>query len=43
MSPDFGGKPWSLVHYVCLKSAVERIQPKDVLFYCEHEPGPGGN
>jgi hypothetical protein len=41
MSPDFGGKPWSLVHYVCLKSAVERIQPKDVLFYCEHEPaGP---
>lgn len=41
MSPDFGGKPWSLVHYVCLRSAVERIRPKDVLFYCEHEPtGP---
>lgn len=41
MSPDFGGKPWSLVHYVCLRSAVERIKPKDVLFYCEYEPvGP---
>jgi hypothetical protein len=33
--------PWSLVHYVCLRSAVERFKPKDVLFYCEHEPtGP---
>jgi hypothetical protein len=41
MSPDFGGKPWSLVHHVCLRSAVERIKPKDVLFYCEYEPtGP---
>jgi glycosyl transferase-like sugar-binding protein len=38
MSPDFGGKPWSLVHYVCLKSAVERIRPTDVLFHCEYEP-----
>lgn len=36
-----GGKPWSLVHYVCVKSAVERIKPKDTLFYCEYEPtGP---
>jgi hypothetical protein len=41
MSSDFGGKPWSLVHYACLKSAVERLQPNDVFFYCEHEPrGP---
>lgn len=41
MSPNFGGKPWSLVHHVCLKSAVERINPTDVLFYCEYEPsGP---
>jgi hypothetical protein len=23
MSPDFGGKPWSLVHHVCLSSALE--------------------
>lgn len=36
-----GGKPWSLVHHVCLKSAIERINPKEVSFYCEYEPtGP---
>jgi hypothetical protein len=41
MAPDFGGKPWSLVHYVCVKSAVERIKPSDVYFYYEYEPtGP---
>jgi hypothetical protein len=41
MSPDFGGKPWSLVHHVCLKSAVTHIKPTDVFFYCEYEPtGP---
>jgi hypothetical protein len=41
LSSDFGGKPWSLIHYVCLRSAIERIRPKDVFFYCEHEPaGP---
>lgn len=41
MSPDFGGKPWSLVHYACVKSAIERLKPTDALFYCEYEPtGP---
>jgi hypothetical protein len=41
MNSDFGGKPWSLVHFVCLKSAVERIKPDKVNFYCEYEPaGP---
>jgi hypothetical protein len=41
MARDFGGKPWSLVHHVCLKSAVDRIKPDDVFFYYEHEPrGP---
>ncbi|HKD48957.1 MAG TPA: glycosyltransferase, partial [Rhizomicrobium sp.] len=38
MAPDFGGKPWSLVHHVCLKSAVERIKPEKVCFYCQFEP-----
>lgn len=38
MAPDFGGKPWSLIHHVCLKSAVERIQPERVNFYCQFEP-----
>ena len=41
MAPDAGGKPWSLVHYACIKSAIERIRPKDVYFYYEYEPkGP---
>lgn len=41
MASDFGGKPWSLVHHVCLKSAVERIAPQETFFYHEFEPtGP---
>jgi hypothetical protein len=41
MKSDFGGKPWSLVHHVCLKSAVERIAPRETFFYFEYEPtGP---
>lgn len=40
-SSDFGGKPWSLVHYACVKSAVERIKPERVYFWCEYTPeGP---
>ena len=39
MAPDFGGKPWSLVHYACLRSAAERIRPDKIFFYYEHEPG----
>jgi hypothetical protein len=41
MAPDFGGKPWRLVHYVCLKSAIKHIRPERVNFYYEYEPrGP---
>ncbi len=41
LARDFGGRPWSLVHYVCLKSAVERIAPEKTFFYYEFEPnGP---
>jgi hypothetical protein len=41
LSPDFGRKQWSLVHYACIKSAIERIRPDDVFFYYEYEPsGP---
>lgn len=40
-SSDFGGKPWSLFHYACVKSAVERIKPERVYFWCEYTPeGP---
>ena len=41
MARDFGGKPWSLVHHACLKSAVERIVPQQTFLYYEYEPtGP---
>jgi hypothetical protein len=40
-SSSFRVKPWSLVHYVCLKSAIERIRPREIFFYCDQEPnGP---
>ena len=38
MASDFGGKPWGLVHHVCLKSAIERIKPEKAFFYFEFEP-----
>jgi hypothetical protein len=35
------GLSWSLCHYVCVRSAVERIRPEKVFFYYEYEPtGP---
>ena len=41
LASDFGGQPWSLIHHVCLKSAIERIKPEQVFFYYEFEPsGP---
>jgi hypothetical protein len=38
LDASFGGKPWSLVHYVCVKSALERVQPKQAFIYYEYEP-----
>jgi hypothetical protein len=41
MAPNFGYKPWSLVHYACVKSAITRIKPERVCFHHEYEPsGP---
>jgi len=41
MASDFGGKPWGLSHYVCLRSAVERLSPQDATLYYEFAPeGP---
>lgn len=41
LSPNFGYKPWSLVHYACVKSAVEKIKPEKTYLYYEFEPtGP---
>jgi hypothetical protein len=37
----FRDKPWSLVHYVCVKSAIERIKPERTFLYYAYEPsGP---
>src|SRR5690242_6623447 len=34
-------KKWSLVHYICVRSAVERIRPDITYFHCDREPdGP---
>lgn len=38
MAPDFGGKPWSLVHHMCVQSAIERIKPSEAYLYYEYEP-----
>lgn len=35
---DFGGKPFSLVHYLAIKSAVEIIQPDEVRLLYRFEP-----
>ncbi len=41
MSPDFGGKPWSLVHHICVSSAIAHIKPDKVRVAYAHEPtGP---
>ena len=41
MAPDFGGKPWGLVHHACLSSAIEKIRPDEVFFHYAYEPsGP---
>jgi hypothetical protein len=41
LSADFGGKPWSLVHYACVKSAIRWIRPDAIHFHYQFEPsGP---
>ncbi len=37
-SPDLGGKPFSLVHYLAVRSAVETNRPDAVRLYYKHEP-----
>lgn len=38
MAPDFGGKPFSLVHYLSVKSAVELNKPTAAYFHYQYEP-----
>jgi len=39
MAADFGGRPFSLSHYLSIKSAVEVNKPEAVFFHYEFEPG----
>lgn len=39
MAPDFGGKPFSLVHYLSVKSAVELNKPEAAILHYQYEPG----
>ncbi len=38
LSEDFGGKPYSLVHYLAVKSAFEVNKPDEIFFYYSYEP-----
>lgn len=38
MAADFGGKPFSLIHYLAIKSAVETNKPVEVNFYYKYLP-----
>ena len=38
MAPDFGGKPFSLVHYLSVKSAVVLNKPTVAIFHYQYEP-----
>lgn len=38
MAEDFGGKPFSLVHYMAIKSAYETNKPDKMYFYYKYEP-----
>ena len=38
MAADFGGRPFSLCHYLAIRSAWEVIQPECMILHCAHEP-----
>ena len=38
MAPDFGGKPFSLAHYLSVQSAVELNKPVAAIFHYQYEP-----
>lgn len=38
MAPDFGGKPFSLVHYLAVRSAIALNKPSAAYFHYAYEP-----
>lgn len=38
LNPDFGDKPFSLIHNIAIKSAHHVIKPDKIFLYCKYEP-----
>ena len=38
MKPDFGGKPFNIVHYLAVKSAAELNRPDKMILHYQYEP-----
>jgi hypothetical protein len=38
LDPDFGGKPFSYIHYLAIRSAAVVNQPTEIVFHYEREP-----
>ncbi|KAL3894440.1 MAG: hypothetical protein SGCHY_005276, partial [Lobulomycetales sp.] len=38
LAPDFGKKPFGLVHYLAIKSARQNIRPEQIFWYYKHLP-----
>lgn len=38
LSSNFGDKPWSLCHYLAVKSAIELNKPENAYFYYKYKP-----
>jgi len=38
MSSDFGGKPFSFIHFLSLASAITELLPDKINLYYEYEP-----
>lgn len=39
MKPDFGGKPFNMVHYLAVRSAAELNRPDRMYLHYQYEPG----
>lgn len=39
MKPDFGGKPFNMVHYLAVKSAAVLNRPDEMILHYQYEPG----
>uniref|UniRef100_A0A7S0EWH5 Alpha 1,4-glycosyltransferase domain-containing protein n=1 Tax=Hanusia phi TaxID=3032 RepID=A0A7S0EWH5_9CRYP len=38
MTPDWGGKPFGIAHYLCVKTASQIMQNATIFLYYKHEP-----